>query len=257
MSSSPLAKRSVETMLSLLLVLLSVLGLAGQSTASTARQSVTAGAATHSVSAQSLSAPLRSVPAQPDWESIAACESNGRWNINTGNGYYGGLQFAPSTWRAYGGHHYAPRADLASRSEQITVAARVAQDQGLSAWPNCGRRTSHSATGSGNTGAGAPAAQPQRQAQPQAQPQVQPQPRAQPQRQSQSQPPAAVTAPPRISHEAITAQTYVVQPGDCLSVIADRADVRGGTQALYELNKHKLDEGPDRIYPGQRLRLHA
>ncbi|MET9515171.1 transglycosylase family protein [Streptomyces sp. NPDC002994] len=248
MSSSPLAKRSVETMLSLLLVLLSVLGLAGQSTAS-----ATTSAATHSVSAQS--APLRSVPAQTDWESIAACESSGRWNINTGNGYYGGLQFDRSTWRAYGGHHYAPRADLASRSEQITVAARVAQDRGLSAWPNCGRRSSHTATGSGNAAAGAPAAtaQPQRQVQPQAQPQAQPQ--TQPQRQAQPQ--AAVPAPPRISHEAITAQTYVVQPGDCLSVIADRADVRGGTQALYELNRHKLDEGPDRIYPGQRLRLHA
>ncbi|MGW7198901.1 LysM peptidoglycan-binding domain-containing protein [Streptomyces chryseus] len=254
-----------------MLVLLSALGLAGQSTASAATRSAAPQAAPqagapHSVLPQSVlpqsvlpqSVLPRTAPARPDWESIAACESNGRWNINTGNGYYGGLQFAPSTWRAYGGHHYAPRADLATRSQQIAVATRVAQDRGLSAWPNCGRR--HSAgsssssnstgTASGTSGSGVTAAQPQRQFQPQ----VQPQPRIQPQR--QAQPPAAVPAPSR-SHEAIASQTYVVQPGDCLSVIADRADVRGGTQALYELNRHKLDEGPDRIYPGQRLRLHA
>ncbi|WP_279637914.1 transglycosylase family protein [Streptomyces albidochromogenes] len=247
-----------------MLVLLSALGLAGQSTASAATRSAAPQAASQAApQTGALHSVLpRTAPARPDWESIAACESNGRWNINTGNGYYGGLQFAPSTWRAYGGHHYAPRADLATRSQQIAVATRVAQDRGLSAWPNCGRR--HSAgssssssssgstgTASGSSGSGVTAAQPQRQFQPQ----VQPQPRIQPQR--QAQPPAAVPAPSRGSHEAIASQTYVVQPGDCLSVIADRADVRGGTQALYELNRHKLDEGPDRIYPGQRLRLHA
>ncbi|MBT2527926.1 LysM peptidoglycan-binding domain-containing protein [Streptomyces sp. ISL-99] len=246
MSPSPFAKRSVQTILSLLLVLLSALGLAGQSTASTAP---------------------RSVPAQTDWERIAACESNGRWNINTGNGYYGGLQFAPSTWRAYGGHRYAPRADLATRSEQIAIATRVAQDRGLSAWPNCGRLStagsSSTGTASGHSGSGATAGQPQRQsqtqpqAQPQTQPQAQPQARPDVQQRRDAQPPAAVPAPSRSSHEAIGSQTYVVQPGDCLSVIAERADVPGGTKALYELNSDKLDEGPDRIYPGQRLRLRA
>ncbi|WP_028810556.1 transglycosylase family protein [Streptomyces flavidovirens] len=244
MSPSPLAKRSVQTILSLLLVLLSALGLAGQSTASTAP---------------------RSVPAQTDWERIAACESNGRWNINTGNGYYGGLQFAPSTWRAYGGHRYAPRADLATRSEQIAVATRVAQDRGLSAWPNCGRLStagsSSTGTASGHSGSGATAIQPKPQSQPQSQPLAQPrtQPQAQPdiQQRRAAQTPAVVAAPSRTSHEAIGSPTYVVQPGDCLSVIAERADVPGGTKALYEMNKDKLDEGPDRIYPGQRLRLRA
>ena len=58
------------------------------------------------------------------WDRIAQCESGGNWHINTGNGYYGGLQFATASWLANGGDDFAPRADLASRAEQITVANR-------------------------------------------------------------------------------------------------------------------------------------
>ena len=68
------------------------------------------------------------------WDSIAQCESGGNWHINTGNGYYGGLQFSYSTWLAYGGDDFASRADLASREEQITVANRVYADNGTSQW---------------------------------------------------------------------------------------------------------------------------
>jgi uncharacterized protein YabE (DUF348 family) len=71
------------------------------------------------------------------WDSIAQCESSGNWHINTGNGYYGGLQFLTSTWLAYGGDDFASRADLASREEQITVANRVYADNGTSQW-SCG-----------------------------------------------------------------------------------------------------------------------
>jgi len=70
-----------------------------------------------------------------NWDAVAQCESNGNWSINTGNGYYGGLQFAQGTWVAYGGTRYAPRADLASRSQQIAVASTM----GTSHWPHCGR----------------------------------------------------------------------------------------------------------------------
>src|SRR5215217_9632388 len=59
--------------------------------------------------------------AEHDWTGVAKCESGGNWSINTGNGYYGGLQFSASTWSAYGGGAYAPRADLASPAEQIAV----------------------------------------------------------------------------------------------------------------------------------------
>ncbi len=73
-----------------------------------------------------------------NWDAVAACESGGDWSINTGNGFYGGLQFTISTWDAYGGQAYAPRADLASREDQIAVADRVYQGQGAGAWPVCG-----------------------------------------------------------------------------------------------------------------------
>ena len=74
------------------------------------------------------------------WDRVAACESGGNWAINTGNGYYGGLQFSASTWAAYGGRSFAPRADLATRAQQITVAERVLSAQGADAWPVCGPR---------------------------------------------------------------------------------------------------------------------
>ena len=68
------------------------------------------------------------------WDRIAQCESTGRWNINTGNGYYGGLQFDYGTWLSAGGGDFAPRADLASRAEQITVANRLYAQRGLQPW---------------------------------------------------------------------------------------------------------------------------
>lgn len=70
-----------------------------------------------------------------NWDAIAQCESRGNWHINTGNGYYGGLQFLQSTWVANGGLAYAQRADLATREQQIAVASKLP----LSAWPVCGR----------------------------------------------------------------------------------------------------------------------
>ncbi|GAA2655077.1 transglycosylase family protein [Streptomyces lunalinharesii] len=153
-----------------------------------------------------------------DWDQIAACESSGNWHTNTGNGYHGGLQIAPSTWRAYGGDRFAPRADLASRAEQIAIGERIAQDRGLTPWPNCGGQ----GTATGDRAAsgrdpGPPAADEHR-------------------------------TPPRRG-------TYTVRPGDCLSGIADHTDAPGGTRNLYTLNRARLRHGPDRIYPGQRLRL--
>ena len=68
------------------------------------------------------------------WHRIARCESGGRWHINTGNGYYGGLQFSLSTWRAYGGEGYPHKA---SREEQIRIAKKLQADAGWGAWPAC------------------------------------------------------------------------------------------------------------------------
>ena len=71
------------------------------------------------------------------WDAIAACESGGNWATNTGNGYYGGLQFSAATWLAYGGGAYASTANLASRDAQIAIAERVQAAQGWGAWPVC------------------------------------------------------------------------------------------------------------------------
>jgi Transglycosylase-like domain/LysM domain len=73
-----------------------------------------------------------------DWSAIAACESGGDWGANTGNGFYGGLQFSEGTWLAYGGGQYASSANLATPAQQIAVAERVLAGQGIGAWPVCG-----------------------------------------------------------------------------------------------------------------------
>ena len=73
-----------------------------------------------------------------EWDAVAQCESGGNWSINTGNGYYGGLQFSASTWAAYGGTQYASTADQASKAQQIAIAEKVLAGQGKGAWPVCG-----------------------------------------------------------------------------------------------------------------------
>jgi hypothetical protein len=72
-----------------------------------------------------------------NWDAIAQCESGGNWAINTGNGYYGGLQFSPATWKANGG---AGNPAHATREEQIRVAENVLAKQGIGAWPSCGSK---------------------------------------------------------------------------------------------------------------------
>jgi hypothetical protein len=72
-----------------------------------------------------------------DWDAVARCESSGNWAINTGNGFYGGLQFTLSTWRANGG---VGNPANATREQQIAVAERVLRSQGIGAWPVCGKR---------------------------------------------------------------------------------------------------------------------
>ncbi|WP_395294605.1 transglycosylase family protein [Kitasatospora hibisci] len=74
------------------------------------------------------------------WDAVAQCESGGNWSINTGNGFYGGLQFTSSTWKAYGGTAYAPQANQASKGQQIAVAEKVLASQGPGAWPVCSKR---------------------------------------------------------------------------------------------------------------------
>ena len=91
-----------------------------------------------------------------NWDAVAQCESGGNWSIATGNGYYGGLQFTPSTWRANGG---SGMPNQASREEQIRVAENVLHNQGIGAWPVCGKSTGptlFSATAPAAAGASGP-----------------------------------------------------------------------------------------------------
>jgi peptidoglycan hydrolase-like protein with peptidoglycan-binding domain len=98
------------------------------------------------------------------WQRLAQCESSGNWHINSGNGFYGGLQFTQGTWEGYGGTQYAPRADLASEGQQIAIAQNVLAGQGWGAWPACSDALGLS--GGGGQAAAAPAPAPEQTAAP-------------------------------------------------------------------------------------------
>lgn len=91
-------------------------------------------------SAAAAAAPVATHSSGTVWDRVAACESSGRWHINTGNGFYGGLQFYHPTWVGFGGQQYAPYAHQASKSQQIAVAQKVLRVQGPGAWPVCSVR---------------------------------------------------------------------------------------------------------------------
>ena len=161
------------------------------------------------------------------WDRVAQCESGGNWRINTGNGYYGGLQFSSSTWRGYGGAKYASRANLATKGEQIAIARRVLAGQGPGAWPVCSRKAgltrtngkaSRTATPSTNPGA------------------------------SSSKPVVKTPAP------SSATKTVRVKSGDTLAKIANRYSVKGGWRGLWNLNKSTV-KNPNRIRVGQVLRI--
>ncbi|MER5769803.1 transglycosylase family protein [Streptomyces sp. NPDC001985] len=190
------------------------------------------------------------------WEKVAACESTNQWKINTGNGYFGGLQFSQSTWEAYGGREYAPRADLASRDQQIAVAERVLKGQGPSAWPNCSVRAGltrggdspalapERRTDAGADRTGSPSARSERGAQGERKGPAPTTPRQTPQTQQAKASPTTVPT---------QREGYTVAPGDSLSRIASAKDVRGGWPQLYAQNRTTVGSDPDLIHPGQRL----
>jgi len=167
-----------------------------------------------------------------DWDAVAKCESGNNWSINTGNGYYGGLQFSMQTWRGHGGQGN-PAA--ASREEQIRIAERVLQTQGYKAWPTCGVKGLGGQTAPAPARKAAPAPQQQRK--------VQPQQRA-----------AAVPVAPVAVSKSNPNGTYEIKPGDTLSKIADEQKVSGGWQAIVEKNKGFLTN-PDLIFPGHKIAL--
>ncbi|MFF2009345.1 transglycosylase family protein [Streptomyces sp. NPDC058195] len=182
---------------------------------------------------------IAAIPAQAAptdvWEKVAACESTGDWQINNGNGHFGGLQFTRSTWAAYGGTVYAPRADLATRGQQIAVAEKVLDAQGPGAWPACSTKAGLTRDGQ------APDIAPQSQRTGQLRTGTPKAPRT-------SAPATPTTVPGK-------RESYTVARGDSLSAIAANKRLKGGWQQLYSQNREVVGDDPDLILPGQRLRL--
>lgn len=182
------------------------------------------------------------------WDAVAQCESGGNWSINTGNGYYGGLQFSQSSWAAAGGTQFAARADLASKAQQITAAEKLLDLQGPGAWACAG------AGGLTNDGvdpgvdASAPsadkAAQPERKAE---------QPTTRSEKRTAPEASKTVTTPTGDKVKKGDGE-YKVKAGDTLSTIADAKKVKGGWQKLFKLNDDIVEDA-DLIFPGQQLHL--
>ncbi|WP_055564752.1 transglycosylase family protein [Streptomyces atriruber] len=170
------------------------------------------------------------------WNKVAACESGNNWSINTGNGYFGGLQFKQSTWEAYGGTAYASRADRAAKDQQIAVAEKVLDAQGPGAWPACGPKAGLA------RGGGSPDVTPARAP-------------SKPERSKRDVRDVKPEVTPQSA--AGTAEMYTVVHGDTLSGIADERRVRGGWQQLYDANRRVIGADPDLITPGQRLSVHG
>ncbi|MEU9572536.1 transglycosylase family protein [Streptomyces massasporeus] len=170
------------------------------------------------------------------WNKVAACESTNNWSINSGNGFYGGLQFTQSTWEAYGGRAYAARADLASKDQQIAVAEKVLDGQGPGAWPVCSVRA-------GLTRGGG-------------EPDIRPAAERTTKKDTKKKTSIEDVRPQSTPQSrAGKAEMYTVVHGDTLSGIADDQDVRGGWRGLYEANRSAIGSDPDLIVPGQRLAL--
>ncbi|MYZ40978.1 MULTISPECIES: transglycosylase family protein [unclassified Streptomyces] len=189
------------------------------------------------------------------WEKVAACESTGNWQINTGNGYFGGLQFTQSTWEAYGGGSYAPRADLATKDQQIAVAEKVLKGQGPGAWPACSVQAGLTRGGDApditpdrtGDGGNAPEAATERTSGPLRTKSAQ-------SRQTEQSRPKKAASPTTVPTQR---EGYTVARGDSLSAIAVEESVKGGWQRLYEENRQLIGTDPDLIFPGQKLVLHV
>lgn len=161
------------------------------------------------------------------WDRVAACESSGRWHVNTGNHYYGGLQFWQPTWEDFGGRKYAPRADLATPRQQIEVARRVLAGQGPHAWPVCGKHAKLTKADGGATSAALPNIGPYVRSVPAVH--------------------HAKPARPRVHR-------YTVRSGDTLTAIAARYRVPGGWAALWHYNRTNVPN-PNVIFVGQVLQI--
>ncbi|GAA3885551.1 resuscitation-promoting factor protein RpfA [Streptomyces lacrimifluminis] len=216
-----------------------------------------AGVTGAAVAAPLLAAGSASAATSAEWDTVAQCESGGNWSINTGNGYYGGLQFSASTWAGYGGSAYASTADQASKSQQIAIAEKVLAGQGKGAWPVCGvglSSASYDGGSSDNSSSGSSSSGNSSSSSGSGESSTRSSDNQQASR-SQERPAAkkTVTTPTGKKVEKGDGE-YKVVKGDSLSAIAEAHDVKGGWEKLFQLNKDIVDDA-DVIYPGQQLHL--
>ena len=171
------------------------------------------------------------------WDRVAKCESGGNWKINSGNGFYGGVQFSASTWKAHGGKTYASQAHLATKAEQIAIARRVLARQGPGAWPTCSRRAGLTKSNGKASAHAMQASNPGA---------------SKNQKASESNKKIAKKS----THKKYSAsgKTVHVKRGDTLRKIAKRYHVEGGWKGLWKLNKKTIKD-PNLIYIGQILKI--
>ena len=241
--------------------------------------------------AATLSMPAANAVDGATWDALAQCESGGNWSINTGNGFYGGLQFTQQSWNGVG---MSGSPATASRAQQIEAGERLLAIQGWGAWPACSAKLGlYGKTGAAPTYTEptttvaaqsqtqqtytAPAAQaaPAVQAAPAAAPAAPAAPAAAPVAPAVQVAPAAVEAPAApaaapaveapvaaapaaapVAAPKAAAGTYTVVPGDSLSLIAARLGVAGGYQAIAAANTDII-YNVDLIFPGQVLTIPA
>ncbi|MEQ4206157.1 transglycosylase family protein [Actinopolymorpha sp. B17G11] len=192
------------------------------------------------------------------WDRLAQCESSGDWQINTGNGYYGGLQFAQTTWEEFGGTTYAERADLATKAEQIEIAEKVLDVQGWNAWPACSAELgldesdkagdSTTSTDTSEDTASQDTTSDDSADQDAARDEAADRTTRSGERTAVSEGTTATKPSER--------ETYTIRTGDTLWDIAISHDVDGGWPSLWSLNRDSLSSGdPDLIFPEEKVRL--
>lgn len=180
-----------------------------------------------------------------DWDALAQCESGGNWSTNTGNGFSGGLQFTPSTWKAYGGSG-SPQG--ASREEQIQVAEKVKAGQGMNAWPTCSKKTGQTSNAAGSSSSKSTAKKSESSSSAssssKATSSAKPSSKSTTTTKTPKQKPASSSVAP--------AGSYTVKSGDTLSSIASAHGVNGGAADIASRNGLA---DPDVISVGQKLAL--
>lgn len=189
-----------------------------------------------------------------NWDAVAQCESGGNWSINTGNGYYGGLQFSRSTWKANGGGKYASTANKASRSEQIRIAENVLNGQGIGAWPVCGKKagsSKHYSSSSSSKKSSSHKTTTHKKHK------AKTHKATTHKAHSTAKPTGRKATSSKVTRSTTVkpiGKTYVVRSGDTLSKIATKNHVKGGWHTLYQLNDSTISN-PNLIFPGQRIAL--